>query len=180
MKIYMFLAEGFEEVEAIAPLDILRRAGLDVITVGIGGVAVTGAHGITVMADIDESEAEDTPDAVILPGGMPGTLNLDASKTVESLTLSTSAAGGYVCAICAAPRVLGRLGLLCGKRFTCYPGTEELVKNGIHTDERVTVDGKIITAKGMGCGVELGLALVALFCGKEKSEELRISTISDR
>lgn len=179
MKVYMFLAEGFEEVEALAPLDILRRAGIDIQTVGIGGKSITGAHGITVLADLAEGEVCGTADAVILPGGMPGTLNLDASETVERELLATAAAGGYVCAICAAPRVLGRLGLLDGKRFTCYPETEELIPKGIYTAERVTVDGKCVTARGMGCGVDFGLTLVELSCGAELARKLRVATISD-
>ena len=179
MKIYMFLADGFEEVEAIAPLDILRRAGLDVKTVGIGSKRIVGAHGIEVSVDLSENELSGVADAVILPGGMPGTLNLDASEAVEREVLKTARSGGYVSAICAAPRVLGRLGLLDGKRFTCYPGTEELIKNGVFTGERVTVDGRVITARGMGCGVDFGLCLVELFCGKEISDKLRVATISD-
>ena len=179
MKIYMFLADGFEEVEAIAPLDILRRAGLDVKTVGIGSKRIVGAHGIEVSADLSENELSGVADAVILPGGMPGTLNLDASEAVEREVLKTARSGGYVSAICAAPRVLGRLGLLDGKRFTCYPGTEEFIKNGVFTGERVTVDGRVITARGMGCGVDFGLCLVELFCGKEISDKLRVATISD-
>ncbi len=175
----MFLADGFEEVEALAPLDILRRAGLDIKTVGIGKKQITGAHGITVLADLEENEICGIANAVILPGGMPGTLNLDASKTVESTVLATHKNGGYVCAICAAPRVLGRLGLLDGKHFTCYPETEKLVPNGIFTAERVTVDGKCITARGMGCAVDFGLALVGLFCSEETAKKLRTATISD-
>jgi 4-methyl-5(b-hydroxyethyl)-thiazole monophosphate biosynthesis len=179
MKIYMFLADGFEEVEALAPLDILRRAGLDIKTVGIGGRNIKGAHGITVLADICENELNGVADAVILPGGMPGTLNLDASPTVEREIISTAAAGGYTCAICAAPRVLGRIGLLDGKRFTCYPETEELIPKGIYTADRVTVDGKCVTARGMGCAVDFGLTLVELFCGEELAKKLRVATISD-
>ncbi len=175
----MFLADGFEEVEALAPLDLLRRAGIDVKTVGIGSKQITGAHGITVFADLAEDETSDTADAVILPGGMPGTLNLDASATVERTLLDTANAGGYICAICAAPRVLGRLALLDGKRFTCYPGTEELIPNGIYTAERVTVDGKAVTARGMGCAVDFGLTLIELFCGKETADRLRTATISN-
>ena len=179
MKIYMFLADGFEEVEALAPLDILRRAGLSVETVGIGKKQITGAHGITVLADLSEDELTGTADAVILPGGMPGTLNLDASQTVEKATLDAASRGGYVCAICAAPRVPGRLGLLDGKRFNCYPGTEELIPNGYFTAERVTVDGKCVTARGMGCAVDFGLKLTELFCGRDTAEKLRTQTISD-
>ncbi len=175
----MFLADGFEEVEALAPLDILRRAGLSVATVGIGKKEILGAHGISVSADLTEGEFDGEADCVFLPGGMPGTLNLDASRTVEDTVLSVAKSGGYLVAICAAPRVLGRLGLLDGRRFTCYPGTEELIKNGIFTPQRIVVDGNVITARGMGCAVELGLTLVSLFCGKEKADALRAATISE-
>ena len=179
MKIIMFLADGFEEVEALAPLDILRRAGLDVKTVGIGKREIVGAHGIRVVSDLCECEFDGDADCVFLPGGMPGTLNLDASKTVENTVLRVAKSGGYLVAICAAPRVLGRLGLLDGRRFTCYPGTEELIENGIFTPERVVTDGKVITARGMGCAVELGLTLVSLFCGRDKADALRAATISE-
>ena len=174
----MFLADGFEEVEALAPLDILRRAGLCVKTVGIGKKEIVGAHGIKVVSDLCECEFDGEADCVFLPGGMPGTLNLDASPIVEDTVLRV-AQSGYLVAICAAPRVLGRLGLLDGRRFTCYPGTEALIKNGIFTPDRVVTDGKVITARGMGCAVELGLTLVSIFCGKEKADALRAATISE-
>ena len=126
--VYMFLATGFEEVEALAPLDILRRAGVEVTTVGIGGELITGAHGITVKADIADSVfRDDAPEMVILPGGMPGTRNLDASPVVEAALSAVAANDGYLAAICAAPMVLGKRGLLKGKRAICYPGFEKFL-----------------------------------------------------
>ena len=127
--IYMFLADGFEEVEALCPLDILRRAGLEVTTVGVGGKdMISGAHGIVVQADIPDILYRDSaPDMIILPGGMPGSTNLDESKTVDAALKVAHKKGAYLCAICAAPLVLGKRGYLEGKRAVCYPGFEELL-----------------------------------------------------
>ena len=178
--IYVFLAEGFEEIEALAPLDLMRRAGLAVTTVGVGGVSVTGAHGITVIADLADTDyCDPAPELVFLPGGMPGTLNLAASATVTDAIHTATESGAYLAAICAAPSILGDLGLLKGKEATCYPGFEDRLTGATLSHHRVVRDGKIITATGMGVAIELGLCLVELLCGKEKAEELRHATISD-
>ena len=178
--IYMFLANGFEEVEALAPLDLLRRAGLEIKTVGVGSKTVTGAHSITVVADIEDSQfCDDAPDMVILPGGMPGTLNLDASETVHRAIDSAVKCGAYVAAICAAPMILGKLGLLKGKEAIAYPGFEKHLEGAVISDKKAVADGKIITAKGMGAAVEFGLLLVKLLKGEKVAEELRGATISD-
>ena len=180
--IYMFLANGFEEVEALCPLDLLRRAGLSVTTVGIGGDAVVGAHGITVNADIPDTLYRDSsPDMIILPGGMPGTLHLDASRTVESALRAAHARDAYIAAICAAPMILGKRGYLSGKHAVCYPGFEEHLTGAIlPTDaSRVITDGKIITAKGMGAALEFGLALVEALKGEEAAAALRTAVIAD-
>ena len=172
--IYMFLANGFEEVEALCPLDLLRRAGLSVTTVGVGGDAVIGSHSIQVLADMPDTMYRDSkPDMIILPGGMPGTTNLDKSPVVESALRAAKANNAYLAAICAAPMVLGKRGYLEGKRATCFPGFEEHLKGATATGEGVVVDGRVITAKGMGVALEFGLALVAALCGTEKAEELR-------
>ena len=171
--IYMFLAEGFEEVEALAPLDLIRRAGLEIKTVGVGSKTVTGSHGISVTADITVDElADNTHDMVILPGGMPGTKNLDANETVHKAISDAIKNGAYVCAICAAPMILGKLGLLVGKKATCFPGFEEYLAGAIVTGDKVAVDGRIITAKGMGAAIEFGLAIVAELKGKATADEL--------
>ena len=171
--IYMFLAEGFEEVEALAPLDIIRRAGLEIKTVGVGSKTVIGSHGIPVTADITVYELSDsTPDMVILPGGMPGTKNLDANETVHKAIADAVKNGAYLCAICAAPMILGKLGLLVGKKATCFPGFEEYLAGAIVTGQKVAVDGKIITAKGMGAAVEFGLAIVAALKDEATADEL--------
>ena len=172
--IYMFLANGFEEVEALCPLDLLRRAGLEVTTVGVGGDSVMGAHGIQVLADIPEAMYRDSkPEMIILPGGMPGTTNLDNSPTVERALRAAAANGAYLAAICAAPMVLGKRGYLEGKRATCFPGFEEHLAGAVVSSEGVVADGRVITAKGMGVAQEFGLALVGALCGKEKADALR-------
>lgn len=171
--IYMFLAEGFEEVEALAPLDIIRRAGLEIKTVGVGSKTVIGSHGIPVTADITVDEFSDAaPDMVILPGGMPGTKNLDANETVHKAIADAVKNGAYLCAICAAPMILGKLGLLVGKKATCFPGFEEYLAGAIVTGQKVAVDGRIITAKGMGAAVEFGLAIVAALKDETTANEL--------
>ena len=180
--VYMFLAEGFEEIEALAPLDLLRRAGIDVTTVGIGGGSITGAHGITVKADIKDKKVKfEKIDMVILPGGMPGTKNLDASQTVHKALDLAKEQNAYVGAICAAPMILGKRGDLKGKRAVCYPGFEEYLDGAIlqARETKTAADGKIITARGMGVAVEFGLALVAALCWDGKAEELRSAVIAD-
>lgn len=176
--IYMFLAEGFEEVEALAPLDLIRRAGLDIKTVGIGAESITGAHGITVMADmLDKDFSDNAPDMVILPGGMPGTKNLDASDTVHRAISYAVKSGSYICAICAAPMILGKLGLLRGKNAVSYPGFEKYLDGATVLDQKVVRDGQIITAKGMGAALEFGLCIVEALKGREEAERLAEASI---
>lgn len=178
--IYMFLATGFEEVEALCPLDIMRRAGLSVTTVGIGGNEITGAHGITVKADVtdDEFSGQDI-DMVFLPGGMPGTLNLANSKTVTEAIDRAYKNNKYIAAICAAPSILGDKGMLVGKEAICYPGFEDRLIGATISSRRVVRDGNIITAAGMGIAVEFGLAIVEMLCGKQAAENLAKAIIHD-
>ena len=177
--IYLFLAEGFEEIEALTPVDVLRRAGLELKTVAVGeNKTMKGAHGIEVVADILESELDDTtPEAVILPGGMPGTLNLEESPVVIDILMRAMINNSLVCAICAAPSILGICGYLKHKNATCYPGFEQYLDGANFTDERVVRDGNIITAKGMGCAAEFALMIVEALCGKEKADEVALSAI---
>ncbi len=181
-----FLATGFEEVEALAPLDILRRAGLDIRTVAItedGSKVVPGAHGIPVTADLTADEAEALAEAasvdlVILPGGMPGAANLDKSATVQGYIDKAVREGAYLAAICAAPMILGKRGLLDGRRATCYPGFEEFLLGADVTGGRVEADGKFVTARGMGVAVEFGLALTAILKGEETAEAIAAATFA--
>lgn len=178
--IYMFLANGMEEIEALCPLDIMRRAGLDVTTVGIGGREITGAHGITVKADITDGEyADNAPKLIFLPGGMPGTLNLAASKTVISAIETAIKNDAYIAAICAAPSILGDMGILRGKEAICYPGFEDRLTGASISEKRVVLDGKILTAAGMGVALDMGLTIVEIFCGKDSATDLRRSVIAD-
>ncbi len=175
--IYMFLADGFEEVEALCPLDILRRAGLEVTTVGIGKDTIIGAHGITVQADIpDVMYRDSSPDMIILPGGMPGSSNLDQSKAVDAALRAASRKGAYLCAICAAPMVLGKRGYLNGKRAVCYPGFEQYLEGAtVSETETVVRDGNVITAKGMGVALEFGLELVRALKDNETANQIKKS-----
>ena len=178
--IYLFLANGFEEIEALAPLDLLRRAGLEVTTVGIGGDRIVGSHGITVEADIPEGLfADAAPDMIILPGGMPGSRHLDESRTVDAALKAAARRGAYIAAICAAPMVLGHRGLLEGKRAICFPGFEKELEGATIATERVVRDGNIITAAGMGVALDFGLALVAALKGEEVASNLRRTILAD-
>ena len=177
--IYMFLAEGFEEVEALAPLDLIRRAGLEIKTVGVGSKVIVGSHGIPVTADITADELSDNaPEMIILPGGMPGTKNLDASDIVHKAIADAVKNDAYLCAICAAPMILGKLGLVRGKNAVCYPGFEEYLDGAIIPNKKVVRDGKIITAKGMGAAIEFGLAIVSALKDEKTAEALAVATIS--
>ena len=178
--VYMFLANGFEEVEALCPLDLLRRAGVEVTTVGIGAEQITGSHGITVQADISDAFYTDSaPDMIILPGGMPGSKNLDASRTVDTAIKAAARRGAFIGAICAAPFLLGKRGLLAGKRAICYPGFEGELSGAEIAKERVVRDGNIITAAGMGVALEFGLALVTALKGEETADNLRRAVLAD-
>ncbi len=157
--IYLFLADGFEEIEALATLDILRRAGLPVLTVGVTGDTVTGAHGILVETDVPVSMVEpDKMEAFILPGGMPGTTNLENSKAVMTLLDFAAENNILICAICAAPMILGKKGLLRGKKATCYPGFEKYL-DGATLKKGVVRDENYITASGAGVALPFGYAI---------------------
>ena len=178
--VYMFLANGFEEIEALCPLDLLRRAGVAVTTVGVGSDTVMGSHGIPVIADIPEGMfADSAPEMIILPGGMPGSKNLDESRTVDMALAAASRRGAFIAAICAAPMVLGHRGLLAGKEAICYPGFEAELTDAKISSKRVVRDGSIITAAGMGVALEFGLELVAALKGREVAESLRRTVLAD-
>ena len=170
--IYMFLANGFEEIEALMPLDLMRRAGLSVKTVGVGGLDVTGSHGITVKADMLDSDfADNSPECVILPGGMPGTKNLDASPVVHKALDNALENDSLICAICAAPMILGKRGILRGKKATCFPGFEEYLE-GAEVGGRAVRDGQVITGIGMGAALEFGIEIVAALTSRETADKL--------
>ena len=173
-KVLVFLADGSEEIEALTPVDMLRRAGAEVTFAGVTGKECKCSHGVTVVTDALASEcAGDEYDMVVLPGGMPGTLNLGASEDVKKITAKAYAGGKFVAAICAAPSVLGEMGLLAGKRATCYPGFEEKLTGACVVREKAVRDGNIITSCGAGAAMEFSLLLVEALYGSETSENLR-------
>ena len=168
--IAVLLADGFEEIEALTPVDVLRRAGLDVKTVAVGSKIAVGSHGIAAVCDLSADEVNvGEVSAVIFPGGMPGSLNLDASPFSDKIIEAVSKNGGIIAAICAAPLVLGRRGILEGKRATCYPGFEKELRGATYTGAPVEVDGSIVTSRGMGTALEFALTLTELIAGKEKA-----------
>lgn len=162
MQIGIFLANGFEEVEALTTVDLLRRAGITVTMISIHEQRmVTGAHMISVEADAVLTEVGDMNfDGLVLPGGMPGTLNLQNHETVCAMVREYHAKGKMVAAICAAPTVFGYLGLLDGKKATCYPGMEDGLKNAIWCEDPVVTDGNIITSRGVGTAIDFSAAII--------------------
>lgn len=173
--IYMFFADGFEEVEAIAALDVIRRAKIEIKSVGVGSKTVTGSHGIQINCDIEADEAFLSDDllGIVLPGGMPGTNNLWASETVLKSVDYCYEKGLLLCAICAAPLILGRKNILNGKNAVCFPGFEEELLGAVISKNYVCRDGNIITAKGMGSAVNFGIEIVAAVKGEEFAAELK-------
>lgn len=170
---YIFLANGFEVTEAMAPLDVMRRAGLDVKTVGVTGPEVQTSNGVTVRADMElNALSYDNLDGVVLPGGMPGTRNLQACKEVTDCVRACFDNGKLVAAICAAPSVLGSLGVLNGKRATCFPGFEPELTGAVCTGEHVVTDGNVITAKGAGCSLSFGHAIVSAAVSKVTADKV--------
>ena len=176
-KCYMFLTDRFETVEALAVVDILRRAGVLVVTVSVtGNKNVVSAQNIMVCADeILNNAAYDDADVVFLPGG-PGTGELEKVSQVCDITKRQYESGKIVAAICAAPSILGHMGMLIGRDATCFPGYEDELKGARCTGERVVVSENVVTGRGMGTAIDMGLKLVELLCGKEVSEKLSKST----
>lgn len=172
---YLFLAEGFEEVEALTPVDVLRRAGMPIKTVSVTGVlTVNGAHGVPVIADMVFEEVNEADvEMVILPGGLPGATNLDAHEGLDKLIMNFATAGKPLSAICAAPLVYGKRGLLKGKKATCYPGFDKYLEGADYTAALVQKDGNFITGKGPGAAMEFSFAIVEKYCGAEKVKELK-------
>ena len=182
-RVALMFAPGFEEVEGIAVLDLLRRAGIACDTVAVApDVMITAAHGLRLLCDctIEDRDFSFEPyDMIVLPGGMPGTTNLAACEPLCDELVSRAKAGRPLAAICAAPTVFAGLGMLRGKRACCYPGMEDMLVAGgaIATQDAVTVDGNIITSRGMGTAIAFGLAIVEYWCGAEKAASLAKSIV---
>jgi len=175
-RVLVPLAEGFEEIETVTVVDLLRRAGIEVHTASLDGLRVTGSHGITVLADLSlDAVAAGEYDMIVLPGGMPGAENLKNDARVVSLLRRFAAAGRYTAAICAAPGVLAHAGLLAERAATSFPGF-------LHADsapgirlreDAVVVDGKVVTSRGPGTAMEFGLALIGLLQGEAAMQDVR-------
>ena len=175
MRVIIPLAEGFEEIEAVSVIDILRRAGIETVTAALSENPVKGAHRITVTADIllDKLSADaEAFNAIVLPGGMPGSTNLKNNPRVIALIKEINKAGGLTAAICAAPIVLSEAGILKNKKFTCYPGYENEIPWGIHVNEKIVSDGSIITGKGAGSASLFALTIVEFLKGKETAKKI--------
>lgn len=171
--IFLMLADGFEETEALVPLDLMRRAGIDVVTVGVGSKTVTGTHGITVTADVTLADAvKKKCDGVVLPGGMPGTKNLYAESDVRETVLRAATEGKMLAAICAAPLIFGRLGLVDGKKAVCFPGFESELAGATLCKTFCEVDGNVITAKGAGAVFDFSHAIIAFLKDKALADKI--------
>jgi len=174
MKIYLFLAEGFEEIEAVTPIDIFRRAGMEVTTVSVtGNNQVCGAHGIKIHADLLFEDADFKGDFILfLPGGMPGTANLGKHAGLTELLRIQSVKNQPIAAICAAPSIPGQLGMLDGKEAICYPGYEKYLNGAIISSADTVKSGSFYTAKAAGVALKFALQIVTDFEGPEKAEQI--------
>lgn len=172
--VYVFFADGFEEIEAFTAVDTLRRAGLNVEIVSVtSDEIVMGAHDVSLLCDVNFENCDfSDADLLLLPGGMPGAGTLDKHVGLRKLILDFAEKNKPIAAICAAPMVLGKLGLLKGRKATCYPSFEQYLEGAQCVDEPVVCDGNIITAMGPGAAMEFSLTIVELLLGKGKAEEL--------
>lgn len=173
-KVYVFLADGFEEIEGLTVVDLCRRAKLDCVTVSItGNTEITGSHGIRLYADRTfEADSLSDADMLVLPGGMPGTKHLMEHTGLKDLLCSYNTNQKYLAAICAAPSVLGNHGLLQGKNATCFPGFEDQLAGATLSEEAVVIDGNIITSRGFGTAIDFGLAIVEILTDHATAAEL--------
>lgn len=172
--VLVFLADGFEEVEAVTPADYLLRCGLDVKTVGVRGKMVKGSHGLTVIADWTMYDVDlEKTEMIVLPGGQPGTQNLAKSRRMEQVILHCVQNNILIGAICAAPSILGEMGLLEGRRATCFPGYEDTLKGARVTGNPVETDGIFITSRGAGTANQFAFALVEAASGREAAQTLK-------
>ncbi len=178
--VYIFLADGFEIIEALSPVDMLRRADIEAVTVGVTGKNVTSSCGVTVTADITIDEFSFVNvDAVVLPGGMPGTTNLEANGVVQDTIEKAVKSDKLICAICAAPSILGHKDLLIRREATSYPSFQSHLNGAFLSEKFVAVDGNIITARGAGVSVDFGLEIVKKLKGEDEAQRIRVSIQCD-
>ena len=171
--VYMLLGTGFEETEAIAPLDLLRRAGVEVLTVGLNGKVIRGSHGIRVEADIEICDMDlNNLEMIILPGGLGGVASIRACQAAMDAVSFAWQRGKYTAAICAGPTVLADLGITDGRKATCYPGCEGQMGSAVMVNAAAVTDGKLITGTSAGCAVPFGLALITALKGQEEADRI--------
>lgn len=171
--VYMLLGTGFEETEAIAPLDLLRRAGVEVMTVGLNGLVIRGSHGICVEADLEigDTDFKDL-EMIILPGGLGGVASIRACKPAMEVIRKAYEDGKFTAAICAGPTILADLGITDGRKATCYPGCEDKMGSAIMVNKAAVTDGKLITGTSAGCAVPFGLALITALKGQAEADRI--------
>ena len=171
--VYMLLGTGFEETEAIAPLDLMRRAGISVATVGLNGKVIKGSHSIGVEADMEIGEMDLTHmDMIVLPGGLGGVNSIKSCPAALDAVRFAWENGKFVAAICAGPTILAQLGITDGKNATCYPGCEEQMGSANMVNAAAVTDGNIITGTSAGCAIPFGLALITALKGEEAAEAI--------
>lgn len=176
--VYMLLGTGFEETEAIAPLDLLRRAGVKIMTVGINGRTVYGGHGIGIETDMELAQMDLTDvEMIIIPGGLGGVASIRASEGAMSALKFAWDNGKFVAAICAGPTVLADLGITSGKKATCYPGCEDGMGDAIMVSDAAVTDGKLITGTSAGCAVAFGLELIKALKGADEAERIKAQIV---
>lgn len=181
-KVYIFLADGFEDIEGLTVVDLMRRAGIDIQTVSIKATKeVITSHGISLLTDCIFSETDfSDADMLVLPGGMPGTRYLGEYKPLTDLLTDFYNKGGKVAAICAAPSVFAELGFLKGRKATSYPSFMDKLTGAVTTEESVAVDGNVTTSRGLGTAIDFALSLIAQLCGEEKAAEIADSVVYKR
>lgn len=178
-KVYIFFADGFEDIEGLTVVDLMRRAGIDIVTVSIrDSREVTTSHGVRLLTDATFKETDfSDADMLVLPGGMPGTTHLGECRLLTELLTRFYNKGGKVAAICAAPGIFARLGFLEGRRATSYPSVMEQLTGAKLCEDKVVVDGNVTTSRGMGTAVDFGLCLIAQLLGEEKAQEIAASIV---
>jgi len=171
--VYMLLGTGFEETEAIAPLDLLRRAGIPVLTVGLNGKTVYGGHNIGIECDITIDQMDLTNlEMIVLPGGLGGVASIRGCEQAMEAIRFAYENGKYTAAICAGPTILAQLGIVSGKKATCYPGCEDQMGSALMVEAAAVTDGKVITGTSAGCAVPFGLALIAALKGQTEADRI--------
>ena len=178
-KVYIFLADGFEDIEGLTVVDLMRRAGIDIVTVSIKNTKqITTAHGITMLTDTTFRETDfSDADMLVLPGGQPGTTNLGAFAPLMDLLKNFYNNGGKIAAICAAPTVFAGIGLLHGKKATAYPSCMEGLGDAIHLEDKVVVDGNITTSRGLGTAIDFSLSLIGQLLDQETADKIAESVV---